>query len=210
MKSRIENERNFWNWFAGKYDKFISKTLGKTYEKLYIQLKSDITKTDELLEIATGTGLIAFRICNDVKSIKAMDIAQEMIEIAKEKQLEQKIENIEFEVGDSYNLSYSDMSFDKVLASNVLHLLYEPQTALYEIRRVLKNDGEAILPTFCHGESFKSRTISRFMSIFGFSARNKWSKKSYQEFVENCGFKIKKSIRLDGKIDLIYLVVVKA
>jgi ubiquinone/menaquinone biosynthesis C-methylase UbiE len=172
-------------------------------------LKSDIKKNDDLLEIATGTGLISFRICDAVKSIKAMDIAQEMIEIAKEKQVELNVNNVEFEVGDSYNLSYLDMSFDKVLASNVLHLLYEPQTALDEIRRVLKNDGEAILPTFCHGESFKSRMISRFMSIFGFSARNKWSKKTYEEFVKSCGFKIKKSIRLDGKIDLIYLVVVK-
>jgi ubiquinone/menaquinone biosynthesis C-methylase UbiE len=209
MKSRIEKEGNFWNWFAGKYDRFISNTLGGTYKELFLNIRNDLHQTDELIEIATGTGLITFEICHSVKSIKAMDIAPNMIEIAKQKRADLKITNIEFEVGDSYNLSYKNASFDKVLASNVLHLLYEPEKAMAEIHRVLKPEGKAILPTFCHGESFKTRAISRFMSPFGFSARNKWSQKTYETFIESCGFKIVKSIKLKGKIDLVYLVVEK-
>ncbi len=206
MKSRTEKEGDFWNWFSGKYDKFIRITLDKTYKKLYRNLKTDVSKTDDLLEIATGTGLIAFEICNYVKSMKAMDIAPGMIKIAVKKQAELKITNIEFETGDSYNLHYKDSSFDKVLASNVLHLLYEPEKALSEMHRVLKTDGKAILPTFCHGENAKSGIISGFLSLFGFSARNKWSRKSYEEFVESHGFKIIKSEVFKGKFDLVYLV----
>jgi ubiquinone/menaquinone biosynthesis C-methylase UbiE len=209
MKSRKEKEGNFWNWFSGKYDRFIRITLNKTYKDLYRTLKTDLCKTDDLLEIATGTGLIAFEICNAVKSIKAMDIAPGMIKIARQKQVGLKITNIEFEVGDSYNLSYKDASFDKVLASNVLHLLYEPEKALSEIQRVLKTDGKAILPTFCHGENAKSGIISGFISLFGFSARNKWNRNSYEEFVKNHGFKIIKSEVFKGKFDLIYLVAEK-
>ena len=77
-----EKEGDFWNWFSGKYDKFIRITLDKTYKKLYRNLKTYVSKTDDLLEIATGTGLIAFEICNYVKSMKAMDIAPGMIKIA--------------------------------------------------------------------------------------------------------------------------------
>ncbi len=210
MKSRIEKEGNFWNWFASKYDKFISNILGSTYKKLFAILKNDFNKTDDILEIATGTGLIAFEICNHLKTIKAMDIAPNMIGIAKQKQAELKITNIEFEVGDSYNLHYQDLCFDKVLASNVLHLLYEPEKALAEIHRVLKPDGKAILPTFCHGQNFKTKIISKFMSLFAFRAQNKWSRKSYEEFVASCGFKIFKSEIITGKIDLVYLVVEKS
>ena len=79
MKNRIEKERRFWNWFSGKYDRFIEITLGKTYRQLYELLKEDITASENVLETATGTGLIAFEICGQVKQIKAIDIAPNMI-----------------------------------------------------------------------------------------------------------------------------------
>jgi ubiquinone/menaquinone biosynthesis C-methylase UbiE len=209
MKNRIEMERSFWNSFSGKYDSFINNTLATTYKQLYQKLKRDVSGSGRVLEIATGTGLIAFEISNDVNEITAIDIAPEMIKIAREKQSTKSIQNIIFEVGDSCNLTFSDSSFDVVIASNVLHLLFNPENTLAEIRRVLKPGGVAILPTFCHAANFKSRIISTFMSLFGFRARNKWTTKSFESFVRNNDFKIIKSEIIDGKIPLMYLLVAK-
>jgi len=204
--NRIEKESRFWNSFSAKYDRFINRTLGPTYKKLYEMLKTDISGSGKILEVATGTGLIAFEICSYVNEINAIDIAPKMIRIASEKQIQNKISNIVFEVGDSCNLFFNDDSFDVVIASNVLHLLIDPAKALSEIRRVLKPDGIAILPTFCHAENTQSRIISRFMSLFGFRARNKWSAKSFMWFVGNNDFIITKKQVISGKIPLMYCV----
>ena len=174
---------------------------------MYKMLKTDISGSDHVLEVATGTGLLAFEICSYVNSIIAIDIAPEMIRIARQKQQIKNIENIEFQIGDSCNLEFEDNSFDVVIASNVLHLLFNPEKSLSEIRRVLKHGGIAILPTFCHAENIQSRIISGFMSLFGFKARNKWSVKSYTTFIENNGFIIAKAEVIPGKIPLMYCLV---
>lgn len=53
-------------------------------------------------------------------------------------------------VQDMFNLPYADKSFDVVIVSNALHIVPEPEKALREIRRVLRDDGVLIAPTFTH------------------------------------------------------------
>ena len=59
MENRVDEERNFWNSFAKKYDNFIQKRVSKSYEKLFKKLRIDTQNSNDLLEIATGTGLIS-------------------------------------------------------------------------------------------------------------------------------------------------------
>ena len=73
MKNRIEKEGHFWNSFSARYDSFIKSTLGPTYQQLYQNLKTDVSGSGKILEVATGTGLLAFEICNYVNSINAID-----------------------------------------------------------------------------------------------------------------------------------------
>jgi len=209
MKTEMNKELNFWNSFSGRYDNFIKYTLGKTYQKLFVKLKEDVTGTENILEIATGTGLLSFEICKLVHHINAIDIAPEMIRIAQKKQAEMHAVNIDFEVGDTSNLQFRDGSFDKVIASNVLHLLEDPDEALSEINRVLKPEGKAFLITFCHGENLRSRLISRFMELSGFKVRNRWTVKSYTAFIQASGFEIQTIEIMPGKIPLVYIIAGK-
>ena len=88
-----------------------------------------------------------------------------MIEVAKQKQTEQGINNIDFQVQDSYQLNFPDKSFDVVIATNVLHLLYEPDRAFQEAKRLLKSGGIIIAPTFCYGGNQKRYTIREICRI---------------------------------------------
>jgi len=65
MENRIENERKFWDAFALEYDGFIRRTVKKTYDSVIKHLCDDISPTDHVLEIATGTGIISFAIRNN-------------------------------------------------------------------------------------------------------------------------------------------------
>ena len=161
------------------------------------------------MEVATGPGLIAFEISDLVNHIDAVDLSAQMIEVAKEVQRQKVMQNINFACCDAYNLPFVDGKFDRVIASNLLHLLKEPNIALMEMKRVLKDDGKIILPTFCHGENFKSRVISFFMSLSGFKAENKWSVVGYEQHISAQGFRVKKLKVIKSKIPLAYLVLEK-
>lgn len=196
-----------WDKFAKHYSGFIKRNLADAYAELYRQIKADVNGADSVLEVATGPGLIAFEISDVVNHIDAVDLSAQMIEVAKEVQRQKGMQNINFTCCDAYNLPFADGEFDIVIASNLLHLLKEPNVALMEMKRVLKADGKIILPTFCHGENFKSRVISFFMSLSGFKAENKWSEKDYEEYVRSNRFKIIRKIIIPGKIPLVYLLV---
>lgn len=209
MENRVKLERDFWNTFAKKYDGFINNNVSKTYGVILDNLVKDTVKAENLLEIATGTGIIALKLSRHIANITAIDIAPEMIKIAKEKSNQMSLNNIDFRIGDSCNLDFPDKTFDKVIASNVLHLLFDPALALQEMRRVLKDDGQIIIPTYCHGANFKSHVISRFMGLAGFKARTRWSLTSFRNFVRNNRFKIVSEEVIRDKIPLVYLIAGK-
>jgi ubiquinone/menaquinone biosynthesis C-methylase UbiE len=209
MKNRVEIEKAFWNSFAKRYDGFIHRMVSKTYEILLTKLANDTDKTENLLEIATGTGIIALKLSHHIAKITAIDIAPAMIKIANEKSHQASVSNIDFMVGDSCNLSFPDRTFDTIIASNVLHLLFEPDLALRERKRVLKDNGQIIIPTYCHGADFKSHIISRLMGLAGFKARTRWSVTTFRDFVRNNGFKMMKEDVISDKIPFVYLVATK-
>lgn len=207
MKNRVDIERKFWDSFARKYDKDRKKSANnETYEEMFKMFLEDVDGTEDLLEVATGTGLISLQIRNFVPSITAIDLSPEMLKIAQEKAEKQSVNNIDFRIGDICQLEFLDNSFDTVIASNVLHLLFEPDVAMQEIKRVLKPNGKIIVPTYCHGENFKSHFFSRCMNLMGFRARSRWSFNSFQKFVEKNGFSITKTKIINGVIPLCYLV----
>ena len=53
----MKEEKNFWDRNAGRYDHFMQKD-GAAYEKMYALLRP-VVKAKTVLELATGTGLIA-------------------------------------------------------------------------------------------------------------------------------------------------------
>lgn len=210
MGNRQYKEKKFWDKFANSYDSFIKNTLAKTYKTVLEKIDLELKENYNVLEIGTGTGIIPFSIHSKVDSIIATDISPEMIRIAQQKQKELDIRNIEFQVQDSYNLTFANELFDVVIASNLLHLLYEPEKPLDEVKRVLKDNGIFIAPTFCVGENMKSRIISGIAGFFsGFKIVNKWCIKDFNEILLSNGFSIEKTAKIDGRFPLAYIVLKK-
>ena len=210
MDNRQNKEKKFWDKFANNYDAFIKNTVDKTYKSILGNIDSELNMNNSVLEIGTGTGVISFSICSKVSSIVATDISPEMIRIAKQKQKGYNFENIDFQIQDSYNLTFPDKSFDVVIASNLLHLLYEPEKPIKEVKRVLKDNGIFIAPTFCVGENTKSKIITTIAGMFsGFKVINKWSINDFKIMLTNNGFIIDKAMRIDGRFPLAYVLMKK-
>lgn len=210
MNSRQDKERRFWDRFASYYDSFIDKVFRKTYKAILENIDSDLTISHTVLELGTGTGIIPFAIYSKVSSIVATDISPVMVRVANEKLAKSKIKNIEFQVQDSYNLAYPDKSFDVVIASNLLHLLYEPEKPIQEIKRVMKDNGIFIAPTLCVGENTRSKIIATIVgSLSGFRVVNKWSFNDFKSMLTSNGLVIDKALRIDDKLLTAYVVMKK-
>lgn len=99
---------------------------------------------------------------------------------------------------DATRLSYEDNRFDVVVIANALHIMPEPDKALSEIHRVLKDGGILFAPTFVYESGYSKVTVA-VMEKSGFKTFHKWSRKEYEKFVESKGFLLKKSILEKGK-----------
>lgn len=79
------NNKNFWNHYAKIYDFEIDRFSRSAYSEMYRLISKALTKEMKVLEIATGTGLIAVNIADAVQSIVATDFSPKMIETAMKK-----------------------------------------------------------------------------------------------------------------------------
>lgn len=202
----MRKNQNFWDRNAGRYNRFMQKDAA-AYEKLY-ELLRPVVRGKTVLELATGTGLIAENIAGSAAHIEATDASPEMIAQAKKDNHSVKLH---FSVQDMFRLPYADKSFDVVVVANALHIVPEPEKALSEIYRVLKDGGVLIAPTFTHADnSFSGKLKAFFMKLAGFPLHSKWTSAEYLTFLQKNGWTVQKSAVLKASFPLTYAECVKS
>ena len=198
--------KNFWDKNAGRYDRFMRKDRA-AYEEIY-ELIRPVVRHKTVLELAAGTGLIAKHIVNAAEHIEATDASPEMIAEAKR---DNRSAKLHFSVQDMFRLPYANQSFNVVIVSNALHIVPQPEKALVEIQRVLKEDGVLIAPTFTHaGNSFSGKVKAFFMKLAGFPLHSRWTSEEYLRFLRQNGWTVQKSAVLKASFPLTYAECVKS
>ena len=196
----MQERKNFWDKNAGRYDRFMRKDRA-AYDEMY-ELIRPIVRHKTVLELATGTGLIAKHIVNAAAHIEATDASAEMIAEAKR---DTRSARLHFSVQDMFRLPYADKSFDVVIVSNALHIVPQPEKALAEIRRVLKDEGALIGPTFTHAEnSIFGKVRAFFMKLAGFPLHSGWTGEEYLRFLRQNGWTVRKRVVLKASFPLTY------
>ena len=202
----MSERKNFWDRNAGRYDRFMRKD-GAAYDEMYALIQP-IVRHKTVLELASGTGLIAKHIVNAAAHIEATDASEEMIAEAKR---DNRSAKLHFSVQDMFRLPYAEESFDVVIVSNALHIVPQPEKALQEIKQVLKDDGVLIAPTFTHaGNSFSGMVRAFFMRMAGFPLHSKWTSEEYLRFLRQNGWAVRKSAVLKASFPLTYAECVKS
>ena len=202
----MEAHADFWNKNAKRYDRFMRKDAA-AYRQMS-ELIRPVVKSKTVLELATGTGLIAKHIVSAAKHIEATDASAEMIAEARRDNCFAKLF---FSVQDMFCLPYAPQSFDVVIVSNALHIVAHPEKALAEIRRVLKDDGVLIAPTFTHAEnSLFGKIKAFFMKLAGFPLHSRWTSEEYLTFLQQNGWTVRKSVVLKASFPLTYTECVKS
>lgn len=202
----MREQKNFWDRNARIYNRFMRKDRA-AYDEMY-KLIRPVVKAKTVLELATGTGLIAKNIVNAAAHIEATDASPEMIAEAKRDNQSAKLH---FSVQDMFCLPYAKESFNVVIVSNALHIVPQPEKALAEIHRVLRDDGVLIAPTFTHAEnSFFGNSKAFFLKLAGFPLHSRWTSEEYLCFLQQNGWTVRKSDVLKASFPLTYVECVKA
>jgi demethylmenaquinone methyltransferase/2-methoxy-6-polyprenyl-1,4-benzoquinol methylase len=119
------------------------------------------------LDLATGTGDIAFGLAGRGARVVGLDITQRMIELARDKAASQEAK-VGFLVGDMLALPFPDRSFDIVTTGYGLRNVPNLAVAIEEIRRVLAPGGQVVSLDFNRPANSVVRAVYlAYLSVVG-------------------------------------------
>ena len=150
----MKDKTKFWNRIAKKYSKRPVPSQ-EIYEEKLKRTQALFTPESEVLEVGCGTGTTSLIHAPLVKHIIATDFSTSMIQIAKDKARDKKIENVTFKVESIEEMDYAKKNFDMVMAHSVLHLLEDKREAIEKIYRLTKPGGYFISSTVCVEDYFR-------------------------------------------------------
>lgn len=137
----------FWDGIAQKYS---TQPIGNmdAYEATLDRVRHWLRPEMSVMEIGCGTGTTALKLADDVAGYLGTDISKEMVRIATGKA--SSVDHVSF-VADAAETAGAGMTFDSVLAFNLLHLVDDPAAVMAHVRKLLPKGGLFISKTPCLG-----------------------------------------------------------
>src|SRR5437660_7364599 len=135
MESFAKFEHEGWQRVAGKYDSGWARSTRQFIPSLLDAAQVNLNMS--VLDVGSGPGYVAAAAAERGAISRGLDFSREMVAIA-----QKMFPRIEFCEGDAQNLSFSDGTFDRVLANFALLHVSDPERACAEAFRVLKAGGK--------------------------------------------------------------------
>jgi ubiquinone/menaquinone biosynthesis C-methylase UbiE len=182
------DEKDFWAMRAKKYNNLEWVNKGD-YLHEFLNM-GDFHGHDEVLDVGTGTGIIAHTVSPFVKRVVGVDISEEMLKRADNP----AFKNITWKPMDAHELKFPDGTFTKLTARMVFHhITMQTTAAMSECYRVLKPDGRMI---FSEGVPPTRHVVPFYTEMFKLKEeRITFMEEDLEKLMRQAGFKnIRKKI----------------
>jgi ubiquinone/menaquinone biosynthesis C-methylase UbiE len=154
-----------------------------------------LTGAERVLDLGCGAGHTALNIAPKAAEVVAVDVTQEMLDVAAGLARERGLANVRFERADVLALPFDDATFDLVTSRYSAHHYADPARALAEAARVLRPGGRMLLvdtiapedpalDTFCNAfellrdaSHVRNCRLSEWLRLFesaGFEAKERY------------------------------------
>lgn len=187
--------KGFWSFSAPLYDLFTAVFMGRQYRRMKDWAATRLPPGAAVLELAAGTGALTKVLAPRARRYVATDASAAMLEAL------HRVPGVEVAPHDA-TLPWPEPGFDAVVMGNVLHLLPDPVQALRAAREALKPGGTLLAPTFCHGATPLSRTLSGLVRRLGFPVRHRLSPAALRALAEEAGLRVVSLEVADGMFPL--------
>jgi ubiquinone/menaquinone biosynthesis C-methylase UbiE len=110
-----------------------------------------LTAGQRVLDVCCGSGASAIptaSIVGPTGSVIGVDLAQNLLELARSKAQQQGLDNVDFQSGDMTRLPFEDNSFDVVVCVFGIFFVPDMVSALRELKRVLRTEGRLTITTW--------------------------------------------------------------
>jgi 2-polyprenyl-3-methyl-5-hydroxy-6-metoxy-1,4-benzoquinol methylase len=158
------------HYLHGHHESVLRSHSWRTVENSAAYLSPHLVPGATVLDVGCGPGTITIDIAARVSPavVVGIDSSPEVIEKATELAAERDIDNVEFVVGNAFELAYEDKTFDVVHAHQVLQHVSNPVQLLRELRRVRTSDGVVAARDVDYGACFwypESAGLDRWLEL---------------------------------------------
>jgi len=161
----------------GHHESVLRSHRWRTVENSAAYLKEHLTPGATLLDVGCGPGTITLDFAARVAPgrVIGIDSSDEIIQKATQLAAEDDLANVEFMVGNGYELPFDDDSFDIVHAHQVLQHVSRPVAMLREFRRVCAPGGVVAVREVDYGGCFwspESEGLDRWLDVLSRVSRS--------------------------------------
>lgn len=149
-----ERVHDIFSQIAKRYERFNALSSMGAYKAWLSKMvrMADIQPDDEVLDIAGGTGDVAFSVARKSRPahIRCTDLVDEMLDVARMHYDQGASAGVpvDFQVVDAQDIPYEDASYDVVTMAYGLRNMPKRELALSEMNRVLKPGGKLVCLDF--------------------------------------------------------------
>jgi ubiquinone/menaquinone biosynthesis C-methylase UbiE len=125
---------SFWNYFGGQTIELLSLPPGSS-----------------VLDVCCGTGASALSAAKRIGprgKVIGVDLSKELLELAEAKAAQQRLGNIQFELGDMLSLRFPSESFDAVVCVFGIFFVPDMAMAVRELWRLVRRGGQLAVTTW--------------------------------------------------------------
>lgn len=144
---QIKSQQEFFNRMAYNWDEICNHDMKKVE---YILDLMEIKAGSSILDVGTGTGVLISSLSKRVTKsghIKGVDIAEKMIEVAKQKN---SYENVVFECKDALEYKDDEGYYDHIICYSMFPHFKDKEEAIKKLSEKLKIGGKL---SICHSQS---------------------------------------------------------